>query len=282
MTRASKGTAVVTGASTGIGAIYADRLARRGYDLILIARNRARLDEIAGLISDRSQQAVEVVAADLTNRGDLARVEEALTRDASITMLVNNAGIGAPAPTWKADVDLMERLIAINVTALTRLTYAIAPGFVARGGGTIINIASVVAVAPELPFNSVYSASKAFVLSLSQALHYELADLGVTVQAVLPGATSTDFWDGTDVPRASIPAHILMAADQMVDAALTGLDLGELVTLPSLPDSDDWAAFERARSVLLPNLSRASPAERYASATNIERAPAPASVGSRG
>jgi short-subunit dehydrogenase len=265
MTSASKGTAVVTGASTGIGAIYADRLARRGYDLILVARNRARLDEIAGLISDRSQRAVEVVAADLTNRRDLARVEEALKRDASITMLVNNAGIGAPAPTWKADVDLMERLIAINVTALTRLTYAIAPGFVARGGGTIINIASVVAVAPELPFNSVYNASKAFVLSLSQSLHYELADLGVTVQAVLPGATATDFWDGTDVPRASVPAHIMMAADQMVDAALAGLDLGERVTIPSLPDSDDWAAFEGARAMLLPNLSRVSPAERYTS-----------------
>lgn len=285
MTIASKGTAVVTGASSGIGAIYADRLARRGYDLILVARNRTRLDALARKISDETRRSVELVAADLTIRNDLARVETTLRTDASITLLVNNAGIGAPAPTWKADVDLMERLIGINVTALTRLTYALAPAFVARGGGTIINIASVVGVAPELPFNSVYNASKTYVLALSESLHYEMADLGVRVQAVLPGATATDFWDGTDVPRSSVPVHMMMAADHMVDAALAGLDLGERVTIPSLPDGDDWATFESARMALLPNLSRALPAERYTPGDGAEMfraSVASAPVGSAG
>jgi len=262
-----KGTALVTGASSGIGAIYADRLAARGYDLILVARNRARLDALAARISDRTGRSVEVVAADLGQPADLARVETILRTDASINLLVNNAGIGAPVPTWSADIDLMTQMIDINVTALARLTYAVAPGFVARGGGTIINIASVVALAPEFLLNSVYGAGKAFVLALSQSLHHELADKGVRVQVVLPGATATDFWDSSGVPLAGVPAEITMAAEDMVDAALAGFDLGELVTIPSLPDSAAWDRFDAARAALVPDLSRAEPADRYTLAT---------------
>ena len=256
------GTALITGASSGIGAIYADRLARRSYDLILVARNGDRLHALAAGLSDATGRAVETIVADLTNATDLARVETALRTDASITMLVNNAGVGATGPLLVSDVDKMSDMITLNVGALTRLTYAVVPGFVARGTGTIVNIASIVAIAPEM-LNGVYGGSKAFVLALSRSLHHELAEKGVRVQAVLPGATTTEFWDIAGVPLGNVPAAILMSADDMVDAALAGLDLGELVTIPSLPDAADWDRFEAALQALAPNLSRTEPAARY-------------------
>ena len=145
----AKGTALITGASTGIGAIYADRLAKRGHDLILVARNKARLASLARRIANDTGRKVETVEADLTSPADLKRVEDILRTNAGISMLVNNAGVGATAPLLASDVDKMEDMIRLNVTALTRLTYAAAPAFVARGNGTIINISSVVAIAPE-------------------------------------------------------------------------------------------------------------------------------------
>jgi hypothetical protein len=262
MTTSTKGAALVTGASSGIGAIYADRLARRGYDLILVARNRGRLDGLAKRLRDETGRAVEVVTADLNNKVDLGRVEKLLRTDGRITLLVNNAGVGATAPLLGSDVDKMDDMITLNVGALTRLTYAAAPGFVARGGGTIINIASIVGVAPEI-LNGVYGGTKAFVLALSQSLHKELADKNVRIQAVLPGATATDFWGTAGLPVEHLPGEIVMRADDMVDAALAGLDQGELITIPSLPETADWQAYEAARQKLMPNLSRSVPAARY-------------------
>ena len=262
MTTSTKGAALVTGASSGIGAIYADRLARRGYDLILVARNRGRLDGLAKRLRDETGRAVEVVMADLNNKVDLGRIEKLLRTDGRITLLVNNAGVGATAPLLGSDVDKMDDMITLNVGALTRLTYAAAPGFVARGGGTIINIASIVGVAPEI-LNGVYGGTKAFVLALSQSLHKELADKNVRIQAVLPGATATDFWGTAGLPVEHLPGEIVMRADDMVDAALAGLDQGELITIPSLPETADWQAYEAARQKLMPNLSRSVPAARY-------------------
>ena len=256
------GAALITGASSGIGAAYAERLARRGYDLTLVARNRSRLNALAARISDETGRAVEVLAADLSKKEDLARVETALKQDASLTMLVNNAGIGAAAQVLQSDVDMMAEIINLNVGALTRLTYAAALAFAARGSGTIINIASIVAIAPEM-LNGVYGGTKAYVLALSRSLHHELADKGVRVQAVLPGATATGFWDIAGRPLSKLPAKIVMPVGEMVDAALAGLDLGEFATIPSLPDMADWDAFEAARQRLIPNLSRAHPAARY-------------------
>lgn len=184
MTKSAKGTALVTGASSGIGAIYADRLARRGYDLILVARNRERLDGLAKRLSTETGRSIEIVAADLAKRGDVARIESILRSNEGISVLVNNAGVGATAPLLASDVDKMSDMIALNVDALMRLTYAAVPGFVARGGGTIINIASVVGVQPEL-LNGVYGGSKAFVLALTHSLQHELKDKNIRVQAVL-------------------------------------------------------------------------------------------------
>jgi hypothetical protein len=177
-------------------------------------------------------------------------------------MLVNNAGFGAAAPLLNADVEKMDEMIRLNVNALTRLTYAAAPGFVARGGGTIINISSIVAVAPEM-LNGVYGGSKAFVLAFSLSLHHELADKGVRVQAVLPGATATEFWDIAGVPVSNLPAAMVMTANDMVDASLAGLDQGEIVTIPSLPDQAEWDSFEAARKAMSGRLSSTTPAARY-------------------
>jgi short-subunit dehydrogenase len=258
-----QGTALITGASSGIGATYADRLARRGYDLILVARNRDRLDKLAKRLTSATGRSIEVVAADLGNKTDVRRIEDILRTDSSIKMLVNNAGIGAAAPLLDSDPDKMEAMIELNVTALTRLTYAIAPKFVARSGGTIINISSIVAVAPEV-LNGVYGGTKAFVLAFSQSLHHELAAKGVRVQAVLPGATRTEFWDVAGHPVENLPQDLVMSVDDLVDAALSGLDQGELATVPSLPQVADWNAFQSARAALGPKLSRSKPAERYA------------------
>jgi hypothetical protein len=262
---ANQGTALITGASSGIGAIYAQRLAHRGYDLILVARNRERLDQLGEKLQRDAGVAIKVVQADLKDRKDMARIEVLLRSDASINFLVNNAGVGSTAPLLNADVEQMEDMIALNVTALTRLTYAAVPGFVARRNGTIVNIASIVGVAPEL-MNGVYGASKAYVMAFTRSLRHEVAGQGVRVQAVLPGVTATEFWGIAGTPIDNLPKALqerVMSAADLVDAALTGLDQGEVMTVPSLPDAADWEAFETARNVLLPNLSHAKPAARY-------------------
>jgi short-subunit dehydrogenase len=258
----SQGTALITGASSGIGAIYADRLAKRGYDLILVARNQGRLEALAARLRVETGRSVEIVPADLTDDADLRRVETVLQTNTTISMLVNNAGIGGAAPLLASDVDAMDRMIRLNVLALTRLTYAAAPAFVARGSGTIINIASVVAISPET-LNGVYGGSKAFVLAFSQSLQHELADKGVRIQAVLPGATATEFWDIAGLPVDNLPAEIVMSAHDLVNAALAGLDQGETVTIPSLEDKSEWDAYDAARRAMAGKLSRTKPATRY-------------------
>ncbi|MDH4566330.1 SDR family oxidoreductase [Pseudomonas sp. BN414] len=266
--RTHQGTALVTGASSGIGAVYADRLARAGYDLILVARRAEKLRELARTITTRSGRSVETIAADLTDADDLARVEGVLRSDASITLLVNNAGVGATGPLLQSNVADMEQMIELNVNVLTRLAYAAAPAFVARGTGTIINIASIVALAPEL-LNGVYGGSKAYVLAFSQSLQHELADKGVRVQVVLPGATETDFWNVAGLPVSHLPPEIVMPVDALVDAALAGLAQGEIVTIPALAELDDWTTLENARKALSPQLSRSAPAPRYLDAGSM-------------
>lgn len=262
MNTSLKGTALITGASSGIGAIYADRLAKRGHDLILVARNRERLDALATRLTNNTGRSVEVIVANLSNRADLAQVEQVLRTDAHITVLINNAGIGATTPLLESDIETMDRMIDLNVTALVRLTYAITPAFVKRGSGTIINLASIVGIAPEV-LNGVYGGTKAFVLAFSLSLHKELSERNIRVQAVLPGATATDFWNSAGTPVEQLPSHMVMKAEDMVDAAIAGLDQGELVTLPSLPDIADWEAYEAARQNMIPKLSLRSPALRY-------------------
>ena len=178
----SKGTALITGASRGIGVVYADRLAKRGYDLILVARSEAPLQALAATLSRSTGRRTTPIVADVNNKQDLARVEAKLKDDPSITMLVNNAGCASVAPLLDADIEKMEDMIALNISALTRLTYVAAPAFVKRGAGTIVNIGSAAGISVEA-LNGVYGASKAYVLAFSLSLQHELTSKGIRVQS---------------------------------------------------------------------------------------------------
>ncbi|MFC5391482.1 SDR family NAD(P)-dependent oxidoreductase [Bosea vestrisii] len=255
-------TALITGASTGIGAVYADRLAHRGYDLVLVARDEARLTALAERLRRETGRKVEWLKADLTAKADLAEVERRLREDESLTLLVNNAGMSVSGTLVDGDIDRFEAMIELNVIAPTRLAAAAARNFVTRKQGTIINVASVLALAPEL-FNGSYSGTKAYVLNLSLSLQKELEPAGVRVQAVLPGATRTEIWARAGVDVAGFPPEMIMEVDDMVDAALAGFDQNEPVTIPSLPDQAEFERYTAARLALGPNLSRNAPAERY-------------------
>jgi len=269
ISRHQLGTALVTGASGGIGAVYADRLARRGHDLVLVARNEDRLQQVAGRLGAQTGRRIEVLVADLAERDQLRALERRISEDPAIDMLVNNAGFNIASPISQSDPDGLEAMIHLNVIALARLSRAAAPAFVERGGGTIVNIASVVALAPHV-LNGAYSGTKAFVVNFSQALGRELESQGLRVQAVLPGATRTDFWDVSGLPVTALPSEIVMSAEDLVDSALAGLDQGELITIPALEDQASWERFEGARQALEPHLSRSVPASRYRRATSVQ------------
>lgn len=262
MTSSITGTALVTGASSGIGAVYADRLAHRGHDLILVARDAARLEALAARLRAETGRNVDVVVADLTDRANLARIEQRLAEDASIALLINNAGMSLNGGLLDNEPAAVERLIALNITAPTLLAGAAGKAFQARRAGAIVNIASVLALAPEM-FDGVYSGSKAYLLNLSLQLAHQLRESDVQVQAVLPGATRTEIWarSGKDVD--AFPADMVMSVDDLVDAALVGLDRGETVTIPPLADEGQWEAYNQARIQMAPNLSKRDPAPRY-------------------
>jgi short-subunit dehydrogenase len=259
----SLGTAVVTGASSGIGAVYADRLAKRGYDLVLVARRRDRLEMIADRLRRETGGNVDLLVADLAETAGVESVEQLLRDDPSITLLVNNAGTALTGSFLSQDPAAADKMIRLNVTAPTRLAHAIAGPFANRGSGTIINIASITALAPPTLVSGVYAGTKAYLLTLSEALQAELGSMGVTVQAVLPGATATDIWADAGMPVENLPKEIVMSSHDMVDAALAGLDRGELITIPSLQDIGLWDGFEIARRAFDGKLSTKYPAARY-------------------
>ncbi len=253
-------TVLITGASTGIGATYAARFAQRGHDLVLVARDKTRLDALAATLREHYKVAVDVLPADLTRIDDLNRVEARLRDDANITLLVNNAGAAQSGSFIEQSTDSVANLVALNTTALVRLASAIAPRLAQAGKGAIINISSVVGLAPEFGM-TVYGATKAFVLFLSQGMSLELSPKGVYVQAVLPAATRTEIWD-----RAGIDVNTLteiMEVDDLVDAALLGFDRREPVTIPPLHDAARWDALQAARQGLLTQIRQSEVAERY-------------------
>ena len=251
---------LITGASSGIGATYAERFARRGHDLVLVARDKARLEALAIDLRQQYSVAVDVLQADLTQPGDLEVVEARLRDDSSIGILINNAGIAQSGGFLEQTAQSLTTIIALNTVALTRLASAIAPRLVQAGEGAIVNIGSVVGLAPEFG-QSVYAATKAFVQLLSQGLSHELSPKGVYVQAVLPAATRTEIWE-----RAGIDINVLpevMEVGELVDAALVGFDRRERVTIPPLHDAARWDALDGARQALLGDLRMAHAADRY-------------------
>jgi uncharacterized protein len=261
-TASTLGTALITGASSGIGATYADRLARRGYDLILVARSKTKLEERARALAADTGVRIRALPADLTVDADLNRVAQVLRDDPSISLLINNAGAASLGALANADIGRLESEIQLNIVAPTRLAHAALPGLLARNRGGIINIASVMSQMVQ-PGNSVYGGTKAYLLHFSEVLALELSASAVRVQAVLPGATRTTLWDGSGVELKDLPPEIVMDVDEMVDAALAGFDQGERITVPSLPDAGDWQRLVKAREDLQPNLSRKHSAARY-------------------
>lgn len=252
---------LITGASSGIGATYAERLARRGNDLVLVARSAAKLEALAARLRTETGVSIETITADLADAGDLACIEAKLRDDVAITTLINNAGIAGEGKIADADPAYLTGMINLNIVAVTRLAAAVASRFAASGQGTIVNITSVTALMPD-SFTAVYPASKAFVLAFTEALQAELGPKGVRVQAVLPGITRTAIWEEEQLD--TIPAAMVMEVGEMVDAALAGFDQGEAITIPSLPDNADLDAYLAARTALRPNLSRSRAAPRYA------------------
>jgi len=256
----TRNTVLITGASTGIGATYADRFARRGHDLVLVARDKARLDTLAARLREATGARVDVLPADLTQADDLAAVEARLREDTTIEILINNAGAALSGSFVNQATDDIARMVALNTTALVRLASAIAPRLAQAGKGAIVNIGSVVGLAPEFGM-SVYGATKAFALFLSQGLSLELNPKGVYVQAVLPAGTRTEIWDRAGIDVSTLSE--LMDVNALVDAALVGFDRRELITIPPLQDAANWEALDRARLGVISGLQQANVAPRY-------------------
>jgi short-subunit dehydrogenase len=258
----NKGKALITGASSGIGEVYAERLADRGYDLILVARRLDRLEALAKKIGGRTGRKVDVVQADLGEHTGVAAVERILADDPAITLFVNNAGISLEGSILENGSEKIEKLILVNTLAPTLLAAAAAKAFVARNNGGIINIASVLAFAPEM-MDGLYSGTKAHLVNITLGLAAKLKGSNVRAQAVLPGATRSEIWEksGKDVD-ALMPGMVMDTAD-LVDAALVGYDRGEVVTIPPLEDEGQYKAYEAARHAMAPNLSRKDVATRY-------------------
>ena len=256
--RSEQGTAVVTGASSGIGKVYADRLAQRGYDLMLVARRADRLEALARDLRQRDGVNVQVHAADLGNAADLEKVVQAIGGNPAVTLLVNNAGVvtmGAAADAKTAEVEAM---IHVNVLAPTRLAVAVLPGFKERHRGAIINVGSVLGF-HGYPGTSIYSGTKAYLLNFTRGLQSELADTPIVVQLVAPAGTATEGWDSS-----TVAASLVMTAEDCVDASLKGLDLGEKTTMPSLDDLGLLARYDAASSALMAAAQTGTPATRYA------------------
>jgi short-subunit dehydrogenase len=255
-------TALITGASSGIGAVYARRLAARGHDLVLVARATDRLNALATELRNAHRVAIEVITADLIDGPQLEPVLQRLRSEPPIDILVNNAGAGLIGDFASADPAEMDKLLRLNVLVPTLLASAVIGGMVERGNGSIVNIASVLALLPEYS-HGIYAATKSYVMTLSQSLAAEVTSKGIYVQAVLPAATRTEIYERAGGDISKVPD--VMEVEDLVDAALVGFDRKELVTIPPVPDVAAWEAFEQARGVLAAGFSNSKPAARYRS-----------------
>lgn len=264
MTETARKSALITGASSGIGAAYADRLARRGYDLVLVARNVERMEELAQRLTLETARKVDVLGADLTKSEDVTRIEHRLRDDSAIDLLVNNAGMALTGNVLTAPASDVERLIALNVTAPTRLATVAGNAFAERGHGAIVNVASVLALVSEI-MDGAYNGSKAYLLTFSRWLGLQLEPKGVYVQALLPSVTRTEVWERSGMDIGMFPPQVVMNAYDLVDAALVGFDRREDVTIPPLVDEEQWKAYDKARLALQPGFQNGTPASRYQS-----------------
>ena len=265
--------ALVTGASAGIGAAFAERLARDQYDLIVVARRREKLEALTGRLQESQQVRVEVMVADLTQLNDLRTVERRIADEADLDLLVNNAGLGGYMPFVSLTPDRAEELIRLQVVAVTRLARAALPGMVARAHGAIINVSSRLAFsatlsAPHLPKRTVYSATKAYINTFTQMLHMELEGTGVRVQALCPGIVRTEFHERMGMDPARFPAELVMSPEDVVEASLAGLRLGEVICIPALGDPSLLAPVDDSQRRLWEGSGSGSLAARYRAQRN--------------
>lgn len=263
--------ALITGASAGIGVAFAERLARDGYDLTVIARRRDRLESLAQRLITETSAQVEVIAADLTDRSALHALEQRIADDDRLAMLVNNAGFSAYMPFVELDPGRAEEQIQLHLTALVRLTRAALPSMIAHGRGDVINVSSMLAFSagmdmPQLPKRAMYAATKAFINTFTEILSSELSGSGVRVQALCPGLVRTEFHDVSGV--STIPPDVpMLEPEQVVSAALTGLGLGEVICVPALPDPAILVQSRQLQHEALASARSASLAARYRAAT---------------
>lgn len=235
----SRPRALVTGASSGIGTAYAERLARDGYDVVLVARRRERLRTLAERLRAEAGAQADVLAADLTDAGGLAQVETRVAGDPPITLLVNNAGFGGYRPFVEVDPKVIDALIDVHIRTVARLSRAALPGMIGRRSGGVINVASLLALSGSLPPNplphrAVYAGAKAFMLTFTQALAGELAGTGVNVQVCLPGVVATEFHTIQGIDMSKRPR---MTAEDVVAGSMAAWARGEVICIPALDDA---------------------------------------------
>jgi len=265
----SKPRALITGASSGIGVAYAERLARDGYDVVLVARRRERLEDLAQRLRREADLHAEVVAADLTDAGALAQVEARVAGDESLALLINNAGFGGYHPFVEIEREVIDDLINIHVRAVARLTRAALPGMVRRRTGGVINVASLLAFSGSLPPNplphrATYAGAKAFMVTFTQALAGELSGTGVGVQVCLPGVVATEFHTVQGMDFSKRPR---MTADDVVAASLAAFARGEVTCIPGLDDVSMLERLTEMQRAVLTSANAPALARRYRSGT---------------
>lgn len=260
--------ALVTGASSGLGAAFALRLAKEAYDLIIVARRRDRLEALAKELQTEHRIHVEVLQADLGTPSGLRKVEERVIKAEGLDLLVNNAGFGGYMAFIELDPDKAEELIRVKVLAVTRLTRAALPGMLSRGIGAIINVSSRLALrAPlgssQLPKRATYAGANAYINTFTQLLQSEMEDTGVRLQALCPGVVQTEFHERVGLKPSSYPAAIVMQPEEVVSASLKGLELGEVICVPSMEDPSLFAKIEADQRTFFEGTRTGKLAARY-------------------
>jgi short-subunit dehydrogenase len=229
--------ALITGASSGLGAAFARRLASQGYDLILVARRRQRLTSLADELHEQFGVNVEVLVADLADTIDVGKVESRIAELAPLDLLVNNADFGIPAKFAETQLDRHLAMIHVHVLASVRFSRAALPGMLARGRGAMINVSSIGAFMPK-PGDVTYCATKAYLNTFSEALQAEVGGTGVRIQALCPGFTHTEFLDNPEYEKyqikTRIPEVLWMSAEEVVEKSLDALGQGRVVCVPGL------------------------------------------------
>lgn len=231
MNDSNRRTALVTGASSGIGATYAWRLAKDGYDLILVARRKKRLEDLSLELEEKHNISAEVLPADLSKDEGVERVEERMRSCESLHFLVNNAGLSSAEYFINSDIKRQVDIVRVHDIASMRLVHAAVPVMTARGEGVIVNVASVEGLVVG-PSQAAYAGSKAFLVMFTEVLNQELHGKGIKVQVVCPGFTRTEIFESSGVENLHVPAHLWMESEEVVEASLKALENGKIVVVP--------------------------------------------------